>query len=191
MDPDQHSSVPALLVNKPEGRVHILGWHIIHVIHMTQSEYDPQTVNVRHQTNFHSISWPGSRWQTIEHVTGYNEIRESWPTGFIIVFKAHEYHLWQDEVCHPMWQEAAWSANDLYKDCFWCQATDQFKISTHTLSTKLTAFIQCCLTHGMKCVKKLDLKNCSLKIISICCWPHCEFNVSPHLWTINWLTNAL
>ena len=109
----------------------------------------------------------------------------------IIVIKAHEDHLWQDEVCHPLWQEAAWSENDLYKDCFWCQATDQFKISTHTLSTKLTAFIQCCLTHEMKCVKKLDLKNCSLKIISICCWPHCEFNVSPLLWTINWLTNAL
>ena len=110
--------VPDHLAREPETRVHILNWHIIHVIHMTQwFEYDPQAVNVRHQTNFHSISWPASRWQTTDHVTGYNEIRESWPTGFIVVIKAHEDHLWQDEVCHLWWQEAAWSWNYLYEDC--------------------------------------------------------------------------
>ena len=42
--------------------------------------WHPQAVNVKNQTNFHSISWPASRWQTIEHVTGYsaNQRKLAW-----------------------------------------------------------------------------------------------------------------
>ena len=39
-----------------------------------------------------------------------------------------------------------------------CLMSSELSISTDTLSTELTTFIQCCLTHGMKCEKVVSEK---------------------------------